>query len=243
MIRQVVWALVIILLTDKISANRQLIKTKVMIKIAVFDDHQARRDALRLLIGLNLNMEISGEYEDCSNLVNNIKDNVPDVALMDIHMPGIGGIDGVKLFKTYFPETYVIMQTVFDDDDNLFNCLLAGADGYILKKSPNEKLLAGIEEVINGGAPMSPSIARRVLEHFSNKKKNTKKAQTEYDLSKREIDVLTCLVKGFSQKMIATELFISVFTVNNHMKNIYQKMHVHNASEAVATALQNNIIE
>lgn len=213
-----------------------------MIKIAVFDDHQARRDALRLLINLNPNMEISGEYEDCSNLVNNIRDHVPDVALMDIHMPGVGGIDGVKLFKAYFPETYVLMQTVFDDDDNLFNCLLAGADGYILKKSPNEKLLAGIEEVMNGGAPMTPCIARRVLEHFSNKSKNTKKAQTEYDLSKREIDVLTCLAKGFSQKMIAAELFISVFTVNNHMKNIYQKMHVHNASEAVVTAIQNNIV-
>jgi DNA-binding NarL/FixJ family response regulator len=213
-----------------------------MVKVAVFDDHQARREALKLLISLAPEMELSGEYEDCSNLVNNIKSNIPDVALMDVHMPGIGGIDGVKLFKAYFPETYVIMQTIFDDDDNLFNCLLAGADGYILKKSPNEKLLEGIQEVVHGGAPMTPSIAKRVLEHFSNKSKTTKKAQTEYELSKREIDVLSCLVKGFSQKMIAAELFISVFTVNNHMKNIYQKMHVHNSSEAVVTAIQNNIV-
>jgi DNA-binding NarL/FixJ family response regulator len=213
-----------------------------MVKIAVFDDHQARREALRLLISLDPEMELSGEYEDCSNLVNNIKNNIPDVALMDIYMPGIGGIDGVKLFKAYYPETYVIMQTIFDDDDNLFNCLLAGADGYILKKSPNEKLLEGIQEVVHGGAPMTPSIAKRVLEHFSNKSKTTKKAQTEYELSKREIDVLSFLVKGLSQKMIAAELFISVFTVNNHMKNIYQKMHVHNASEAVVTAIQNNIV-
>jgi len=213
-----------------------------MVKVAVFDDHQARREALKLLISLDPEMELSGEYEDCSNLVNNIKNNIPDVALMDIHMPGIDGIEGVKLFKAYYPETYVIMQTVFDDDDNLFNCLLAGADGYILKKSPNDKLLEGIHEVVHGGAPMTPSIAKRVLEHFSNKSKTTKKAQTAYELSKREIDVLSCLVKGFSQKMIAAELFISVFTVNNHMKNIYQKMHVHNASEAVVTAIQNNIV-
>jgi DNA-binding NarL/FixJ family response regulator len=213
-----------------------------MVKIAVFDDHQARREALKLLISLDPEMQLSGEYEDCSNLVNNIKNNIPDVALMDIHMPGIDGIEGVKLFKAYYPETYVIMQTVFDDDDNLFNCLLAGADGYILKKSSNQKLLEGIHEVVDGGAPMTPSIAKRVLEHFSNKSKTTKKAQTEYDLSKREIDVLSCLAKGFSQKMIAGELFISVFTVNNHMKNIYQKMHVHNASEAVVTAIQNNIV-
>jgi len=213
-----------------------------MIKIAIFDDHQVRREALKLLIDLHPDLELCGEYSDCTNLVSNIKNNIPNVVLMDIHMPGIDGLAGVKLFKAHFPETHVIMQTVFDDDDHLFQCLLAGADGYILKKTPNDRLIAGIMEVTEGGAPMSPSIARRVLAHFSNQSRNRNKAQAEYELSKREIDVLSCLVKGSSQKMIAAELFISVFTVNNHMKNIYLKMQVHNVSEAVATAIQKNIV-
>ncbi|MDN3550031.1 response regulator transcription factor [Mucilaginibacter aquaedulcis] len=213
-----------------------------MIKIAVFDDHQARREALKLLIDLHPDMEMGGEYTDCSNLIRNIKNNTPDVVLMDIHMPGIDGLAGVKLLKTHFPHIHVIMQTVFDDDDNLFQCLLAGADGYILKKTPNDQLIAGIMEVVGGGAPMTPSIARRVLQHFSTQSIKKNKAQAGYELSKREIDVLSCLVKGSSQKMIAAELFISVFTVNNHMKNIYQKMQVHNVSEAVATAIQKNIV-
>jgi DNA-binding NarL/FixJ family response regulator len=211
-----------------------------MIKIIIFDDHKDRREALKLMINLQPDMECIGEYEDCSNLVANLTNNPPNVVLMDIHMPGTDGIAGVKLLQKYFPDTYIIMQTVFEDDENLFNSLLAGAHGYILKKAPNEKLIAGIHEVIDGGAPMTPAIARRVLEYFS--KKSVKTNKELYELSKREIDILSCLVKGYSQKMIASNLFISPFTVNNHIKNIYQKMHVHSVSEAVATAIQKNIV-
>ncbi|UOE46235.1 response regulator transcription factor [Mucilaginibacter sp. SMC90] len=213
-----------------------------MIKIAVFDDHKDRREALKLMISLQHDMDCIGEYEDCSNLVVNMQNNPPDVVLMDIHMPGTDGIAGVKLLQQYFPDTYIIMQTVFEDDENLFSSLLAGAHGYILKKAPNEKLIAGIHEVVNGGAPMTPAIARRVLEYFSKKNVKTKSNKDLYELSKREIDILSCLVKGYSQKMIASSLFISPFTVNNHIKNIYQKMHVHSVSEAVATAIQKNIV-
>lgn len=211
-----------------------------MIKIIIFDDHKDRREALKLMISLQHDMDCIGEYENCSNLVSDLKLNPPDVVLMDIHMPETDGIEGVKLLKKYFPDTFIIMQTVFEDDENLFNSLLAGADGYILKKAPNEKLIAGIHEVVNGGAPMTPAIAKRVLEYFS--KKNSKTQKELYELSKREIDILSCLVKGYSQKMIASTLFISPFTVNNHIKNIYQKMHVHSVSEAVATAIQKNIV-
>lgn len=211
-----------------------------MIKIVIFDDHKDRREALKLLISLQDGMQCIGDFEDCSNLVENLQSNIPDVVLMDIHMPGVGGVEGVKLLTKNFPETNIIMQTIFEDDENLFNSLLAGADGYLLKKATNEKLIESILEVMNGGAPMSPGIAKRVLEYFN--KKNTKEKQDTFNLSKREIDILGYLVKGFSHKMIAAELFISPFTVNNHIKNIYNKMHVHNVSEAVAIAIKKNII-
>ncbi|WP_221392723.1 response regulator transcription factor [Dyadobacter sp. NIV53] len=211
-----------------------------MIKIVIFDDHQARRDALKLLISLQPEMTCIADFEDCTNLVKNLKNNPPDVALMDINMPGIDGIEGVKLLNEYFPSTYIIMQTVFEDDEKIFDCLKAGAHGYILKKASNEKLIEGIKEVINGGAPMTPSIATRVLNYFS--KKSVKNNSELFDLSRRETDILKELVNGLSHKMIAAKLFISVFTVNNHIKNIYQKLQVHSVSEAVATAIQKNIV-
>lgn len=209
-----------------------------MIKIAIFDDHKHRRDALKLIISLNKEMEYIGDYEDCSNLIENLIQNPPDVVLMDIHMPGVDGIEGVKLLQKHFPKTFIIMQTVFDDDDNLFNALAAGAHGYLLKNTPSDKIIEGIIEVVEGGAPMTPSIARRVLAHFSKKPASNE----EYNLSTREKEILEWLVKGYSQKMVAAELYLSKHTVNNHIKNIYQKLHVHSVSEAVATALQKRIV-
>jgi len=211
-----------------------------MIKIVIFDDHNDRREALKLLVSLQPDMECIGDYEDCTNLVANLKGNPPTVVLMDIHMPGTDGIAGVKMLQQHYPETFIIMQTVFEDDEYIFECLLAGAHGYILKKTPNDKIVESIREVVNGGAPMTPSIARKVLNYFN---KKSEKNSEEFNLSKRELDILSLLVKGYSHKMIAAELIISVYTVNNHIKNIYQKLHVHSVSEAVATAIQKNIVE
>lgn len=210
-----------------------------MINVAVFEDHKGRREALELLISLQPDMRCSGTFGDCRNLVDNLKASPPDVTLMDIHMPNVDGIEGVKLLQRYYPSTFVIIQTAFDDDENIFNCLTAGAHGYILKSATNEKLIDAIHDVVSGGAPMTASIARRVLEYFSTR---PKKNSETYDLSKREIDVLTELVNGLSQKMIAAKLFISVHTVNNHISRIYEKLHVHSVSEAVATAIQKNIV-
>ena len=211
-----------------------------MITIAIFDDHVERRNALKLLISLQNDMACIADFEDCTGLVRHLEALFPDVVLMDIHMPGIDGIEGVKLLHKHYPDTYIIMQTVFEDDEKIFSCLQAGAHGYILKKAPPEKLIDGIREVVAGGAPMTPTIARRVLQFFS--KQSRKGDPGAYDLSKREIEILNYLVKGFSHKMIAAELFISVFTVNNHIKKIYTKLHVHNVSEAVSTALQKGLV-
>lgn len=211
-----------------------------MIKIAIFDDHQERRTALKLLIGLEEEMECIGDYENCVGLVDHFKDIAPDVVLMDIDMPEVNGIEGVKLLHLHYPDTHIIMQTVFEDDEKIFNSIRAGAHGYILKKTPPEKLIEGIYEVVGGGAPMSAAVARRVLMLFRDQPEYTEKQL--FDLSNREIEVLSLLVKGLSQKMVAAQLFISPFTVANHIKNIYQKLHVHSVSEAVATAIHKRIV-
>jgi DNA-binding NarL/FixJ family response regulator len=211
-----------------------------MIRIAIFDDHRERREALKLLISLQESMVCVGDYDDCTDLVDNLRADPPDVVLMDINMPGIGGIDGIKLLRRYYPDVYVIMQTVFEEDDKIFSCLMTGAHGYLLKKAPNEKIIEAIREVMDGGAPMSPGIARRVLNHFNDK--TTRPKEEIYNLSKRETGILSLLVKGYSHKMVAAELNLSPFTISNHVKSIYQKLHVHSISEAVAIALKNNIV-
>ena len=211
-----------------------------MIKIAIFDDHAERREALKMLINLEPDMTCIGEWENCINLVAHLQHNQPDVVLMDIHMPGMNGIEGVKLLQKHYPSVYIIMQTVFEDDGKIFDCILAGAHGYILKKDPPEKLMEGIMEVVNGGAPMTPTIARRVIRLFQEQSRVTH--CEAFELSSRELEILTLLVKGFSHKMIAARLYISVFTVNNHIKKVYQKLQVHNVSEAVAMAIQQKLI-
>jgi DNA-binding NarL/FixJ family response regulator len=211
-----------------------------MIKVAIFDDHRRRRDALKLMISLRKDMMCIGDYENCDHLVEDLRDNVPDVVLMDIDMPGVDGIEGVRLLQKHYPSTLIIMQTVFEDEDKIFNSLLAGAHGYILKNASNDKMIEAILDVVNGGAPITPSIARQVLTFFN--KRTNKESKEDFNLSKRETELLNLLVKGYSHKMIAAELFISVNTVNNHVKKIYEKLHVHSVSEAVATAIKKNIV-
>ncbi|MFD1140976.1 response regulator [Larkinella insperata] len=211
-----------------------------MIKVAIFEDHKARRGALKLLIDLQPDMYCIADYENCSGLVENLRYNVPHVVLMDINMPRVDGITGVKLLQKHYPDTYIIIQTVFDDDEKIFDCLRSGAHGYILKKVSNEKLIDAVKEVVNGGVPMTPSVAKRVLNFFN--KNSIESRLSDFNLSSRELDILTELVNGLSHKMIAAKLCISVYTVGNHIKSIYQKLHVHSVSEAVATALQNNLL-
>jgi DNA-binding NarL/FixJ family response regulator len=177
-----------------------------------------------------------GHYNNCIEAANITRMYKPDVILMDIDMPGNSGIQGVSMVKEARQETAVIMYTVFEDDDKLFQCLCSGANGYLLKKTPPAKLFNAIQEVIEGGAPMSPSIARKVLTSFQHAKSN------QYHLTPREVEVLQLLTKGYSAKMIAAELIISFDTARSHLKNIYAKLHVNCGKEAIYKAFTEHIL-
>ena len=209
------------------------------IKVAVFDDNADRRESLKLLVNKKEDMACVGVFTDCTDIVDKLLGLNADVVLMDIDMPGMNGIEGVKQICEFFPDTRIIMQTVFEDEEKIFASILAGADGYILKKTPSAKLIEGIREVMEGGAPMTASVAKQVLRFF-HQQQSLKKP--EFDLTKREKEILSLLVDGMSYKMIADKCNITFFTVNMHMKNIYEKLHVHSATEAVAKAIRQKIV-
>jgi DNA-binding NarL/FixJ family response regulator len=205
-------------------------------KIAIFEDNDRLRESLAYLLKMN-NYDVVGDYNQCDDASNIVRVYQPDVVLMDIDMPGESGIKGVALVKEARPDTAVIMYTVFEDDEKLFQCLCAGANGYLLKKTPPTKLFDAIQEVLEGGAPMSPSIARKVLNTFK-----AKPESNNYMLSPREIEVLQWLIKGYSIKIIASEMNLAFDTVRSHLKNIYQKLHVNCGKEAIAKALNERIV-
>jgi DNA-binding NarL/FixJ family response regulator len=206
------------------------------ISLVLFEDNDRLRESLVYLLNNTEGFTVLADYNNCNDATSALSIYKPDVVLMDIDMPGVGGIEGVRLVKEAMPTTAVIMFTVFEDEDKLFECLCAGANGYMLKKTPPGKLFEAIQEVRDGGAPMSPSIARKVLNSF----KHTK--STQYNLTPRELDVLQLLIKGYSSKMIASELIISFDTARSHLKNIYTKLHVNCGKEAISKALIEKIL-
>jgi DNA-binding NarL/FixJ family response regulator len=208
-----------------------------MIRIAVYDDNKARRESLHAFIQLTPDFEYAGGFENCSSILDDVAVTRPDVILMDIEMPGVDGISGVRIVKQHFPDIKVIMQTAFDDDDKVFAAIQAGAEGYILKTATISQIKQSIDEAMNGGAMMSPSIALKVMRYF-----NTQPQKQEYNLSLKETEALKLLAQGLSYKMIADQMGISYFTVNNHVKKIYEKLQVHSVGEAVALAHKQRLV-
>jgi DNA-binding NarL/FixJ family response regulator len=204
----------------------------VQIKVFIFDDHPARRDSLKALLELSPELIYTGEAANCDNVMHLMETCFPDVVLMDINMPGINGIEGLKQIKKNFPHINVLMQTVFDDSDKVFECIRNGASGYILKKDPPQRILQAIQEVYEGGAVMNPGIAQKVLKYFQPQKK-------ENPLTTREKQVLELLAEGLSYKMVADKLSLSFNTVNTHIKHIYEKLHVSSLGEAIAYYYKN----
>jgi DNA-binding NarL/FixJ family response regulator len=207
-----------------------------MKRIVIFEDDHDLRQSLKILLNGTEGYVVVGDYGDCMKAEAIITSVKPDLVIMDIDLPGKSGIEGVRMIKEVSPLTPVIVHTVFEDDEKLFDSLCSGANGYILKNTTYLKLLNALEEVLKGGAPMSPSIAVKVVNSFHHIGAN------KYHLSSREKEILSWLVKGHSYKMIAAECFISIETVRVHIKNIYNKLHVNCGKQAVAIALKDQIL-
>lgn len=213
-----------------------------MIKVLAYDDNKGILEALKLFINESSDIECIGTFEDCSNVYNEVNELKPQVVLMDIDMPKVNGIEGLKIIRKNFPGVMVVMQTIFEEEERIFEAIRAGAHGYFLKKTSPDRLIDGIRNVMDGGAPMTDSVAKKVLQAFQNQDKLTLEKKEVFDLTDRELEILRLLAKGLSYKMIAANCGITFFTVNFHCKKIYEKFHVHSATEAVAKAMENKVI-
>lgn len=206
-----------------------------MIFVSIVEDDSVIRENLKEIINEIEGYKCVGSYPDCEEFIKNIEDNLPDVVLMDIDLPGISGIEGIKIVKKKYTGVDIVMLTVHEDAELVFDAIKAGACGYLDKSAPERKILESIKEVYNGGAPMTTRIARLVVNSFQSKSGST-------NLTEREKDVLNLLCKGNAYKEISEQLFISVGTVRHHIKNIYEKLHVHSKSQAVAKAIKERLI-
>jgi DNA-binding NarL/FixJ family response regulator len=210
------------------------------IRVAIFEDNKTLRESLEQLINNAEDMICTGAFADANKLIRSMQLAEPDVVMMDINMPGISGIEAVQLIKEKFPQVQILMQTVFEDNDKIFAAICAGAGGYMLKKTTPQKMIEAIRETYLGGAPMTASVAVKVLQMF--RLQNSGKQNEFIDLSVREKEILALLVKGKSYKAIAATCFISIDTVGTHVRHIYEKLHVHSKSEAVAKAINQKLI-
>lgn len=198
------------------------------IKVAIVEDDDVIRRGLEYILTHSKNYECIGAYNSAETAIKNLSIDEVDVILMDINLPGMTGIECVKRLKNQRKDLNVMMLTVYDSNDNIFGSLAAGASGYILKNTPSEEILKSIKELHDGGAPMSNDIARKVIQLFHHKPQ-----KEEEELTKREHEIVDQLAKGLTYEEIADKLFISVETVRFHIKNIYNKLHVHSRTEAV----------
>jgi DNA-binding NarL/FixJ family response regulator len=212
-----------------------------LIRVAVFEDNKHLRETFELLLRSTDGFICTGAWPDCRKIVTNLEIYPCDVVLMDIEMPGMNGIEATKLVKQHFPDTQILIQTVFFEDEYIFNAICAGASGYILKSATPEGYIEAIKDVRAGGSPMTPGIARRVLELFKTNLQPAAPAK-DYNLTAQEKKVLQLLVEGKSYKLIAAELMVAVDTIKTHVSNTYAKLQVHSGTEAVSLALRDKIV-
>jgi DNA-binding NarL/FixJ family response regulator len=210
------------------------------IKILIYEDNTDFREALIQLVNTGSDHVCVGAFHNCSQVLPQLQQLMPDIILMDIEMPDSNGLEGLQRIRSVDPEVKVIMLTVFDDNKNVLDAICKGASGYILKKHAFKKLFSSIDEVLEGGAPLSANIAKMILGHIH---KAGTPAEPDFDLTVREKEILNLLVKGNSFKIIAAQLFVSLETVKTHIKNIYLKLQVHTQTEAVAKAVRNRIVK
>ena len=210
------------------------------IRVAIIEDVRTLRDGLSALIDGTAGFQCTGRFRSAEEAIEKIRGDLPHVVLADIGLPGMSGIEAVRLLKQEFPALTLLMLTVYDDDGRVFEALCAGASGYLLKKTPPARLLESLREAVQGGAPMSPEIARRVVELF---REIQPPEQSDAQLTAHELRLLKLLVQGYSYKAAAAALGVSINTVCFHIKKIYEKLQVHSKSEAVAKALRHRLVK
>ena len=210
------------------------------IKVAIIEDRREIRDGLAMLINGTQGFKCTGSYRSMEDALPRIGTDLPDVALCDIGLPGMSGIEGMRILKEKFPALLLLMLTIYDDDERIFDALCAGACGYLLKKTPPAKLLEGLREAVDGGSPMSPEVARRVIALFRDIRPPDR---ADYELTPHETRLLKLLVEGHNYKTAALELNVSINTISFHMRHIYEKLQVHSKSEAVAKALRDRLVD
>ena len=213
--------------------------TSSAVTVAIIEDERDIRDGLAALLRLTGGFRCSGAYRSMEEAIAGIRTEVPDAALVDIGLPGMNGIDGIRLLKERYPAMRLVMLTVYDEDEYIFDALCAGACGYLLKKTAPARLIESLREAMEGGAPMSPEVASKVIGLF---RQIRPPDRADYHLTPHELRLLKMLVDGHNYKTAAAELGVSVTTVAFHMRNIYEKLQVHSKSEAVAKALRNRLV-
>jgi DNA-binding NarL/FixJ family response regulator len=211
-----------------------------MIRVILFDDNRSYRESLGLFLASSEQIHFCGSFPDANDVIAVTRKHKPEVVLMDIQMPGISGIEALQKIKDVYPAVKVLIQTSYEDDNRVFSAICGGASGYILKSTDPDDILQAIKDVNNGGSNMTPIIAAKVLKMFQHQFVKTQ--PTYVDLTDREREVLGCMVRGMSYKMIADACIISYHTVHYHVRNIYEKLHVNSAPEAVAKAIENKLV-
>ncbi len=207
------------------------------IRVCVVEDDDEIRNGLCWLLNHSDGFVCMGTCRNCAEILKSIEEETPDVILMDIGLPGKSGIECVQMIKEQYPRVEILMVTVYSDEEKVFQSIRNGAVGYILKNISSDKLLEAIKEAYRGGAPMSPEIARKVIGYF----RTGDRSELTAPLSQREVEVLQCLIDGYSYKSIADKLFISVHTVRFHLHNIYEKLHVRSRAELVAKTVNKKV--
>jgi DNA-binding NarL/FixJ family response regulator len=208
------------------------------IRVALVEDLSATREGLCMLIGGSPGFAICGQYGSMEEAIEGIHASPPDVLLADVGLPGMSGIEGVRRIHELMPALPILMLTVHDESDSVFSAVCAGACGYLLKETAPSRLLESIRELYEGGAPMSPGIARKVVQMFQ----RTAQPPAEMQLSSRQLDILRMLAEGHSYKACAAALDVGLDTVRSHVRKIYERLHVHSRSEAVWKALESGLL-
>ena len=209
------------------------------IRVAIVEDRREIREGLAALINGTDGFKCTGAYRSMEEALDRIGSPLPDVTLLDIGLPGMSGIAGLRVLKERHPDMLVLILSVYDDDERIFDAICAGASGYLLKKTPPSKLLESLKEAVQGGAPMSPEVARRVIALF---KEIRPPERADYNLTPHETRLLRLFVKGHNYKTAAQELGVTVHTISFHLRRIYEKLQVHSKSAAVAKALEDRLV-